>query len=138
MSKFTDIRDGLVTVVETVTAIEKVYPFEPASIGVKILAWVLLDSYSRSTASQIVPMRYRFRVTVAAPIQNTKEAEDAVIDAAMLVADAVDKDPQFSGKLVSGLAQSPDGQATWIMLGGVKCRVVDVFVDALNKTAYGA
>jgi putative intracellular protease/amidase len=83
-------------------------------------------------------MRYRFVVRVVSPIQNTKEAEDEVVTAALAVVDAVDRDPQFAGVLVSGLAQSPDGQTGWLMLGGVKCRVVDVFVDALNKTAYGA
>ncbi len=135
---FTEIRDGLVTVVETVTAIKKVYPFEPSSVVVSPLAWVLLDAYTRTTASQVVPMRYRFVVRVVSPIQNTKEAEDEVVTAALAVVDAVDRDPQFAGVLVSGLAQSPDGQTGWLMLGGVKCRVVDVFVDALNKTAYGA
>lgn len=135
---FSAIRDGLVDVVSTVTDIKGVLAYEPQSIQVAPLAWVLLDSYTRSTAGQVVPMRYRFVVRVAAPIQNSKEAEDLLMAAALQVPGAVDKDPQFSGTITSGLAQSPDGQTGWIMLGGVKCRVVDVFVSVLDKSAYGS
>lgn len=136
MSRYTDIRDGLHAVVSTVTALKKVMKYEPQSSQTAPIAWVLLDSYTKPTAGQLTLWRYRFRVSVVVPIQNSQEAEDQCIDTAMEVAIAIDTNPQFNGVIVNGIAQSLDGQATWIMLGGVKHRIVDVFCDATDKQVY--
>lgn len=136
MSRFTAIRDGLHAVVETVSALKKVMKYEPQSSQTAPIAWVLLDSYRKVLRGQLAVWTYRFRVSVVVPIQNSQEAEDLCIDTAMEVAIAIDANPQFSGVIVNGMAQSPDGQATWIMLGGVKHRIVDVMCDAVDKTVY--
>lgn len=133
---YTTMRDGLVAVVTTVTAIKQVLKYEPTTISVHPLAWVLLDSYRRTTAGQVTAMRWRFVARVATPITNSAEAEAELVQAALLVADAIDANPQFSGALSRGLATSPDGQTGWIFVGNIKCRVVDVYCEALEKTVY--
>lgn len=133
------MRDGLHAVVATVQGIPMVLDYEPAAVNVRCLTWILLDSYERTQFGQLTAMRYRFMVRVATPFQDNKGAEDEVVQTALYIADAVDADPQFSGVLVSGIAESPQGQTGWIQIGGVagtKCRVVDVFVSVLEKTAY--
>lgn len=134
---YTTCRDGLHDVVETVSGIKDVLDYEPDMIQTGPLAWILLDSYERThAAAGITAMRYRLMVRIATNVQNSKAAEDELIATALSVADAVDNNPQFSGAITSGLATSEDGRAGWIIAGGVKCRVVDVFVSALDKYAY--
>lgn len=138
---YTTVRDGLAAVVETQKpAIKEVLKYEPGSIQVSPLAWVLLDSYRRKTSGQITAMTWRFVVRVVSPITDSAEAEAELMQAALNVADAIDANPQFNGALVSGMAQSPDGQTGWVYVGAgvqaMKCRVVDVFCDAVEKTAY--
>lgn len=131
---YTPVRDGLHSVVATVTSLKGVLDYEPDTVQASPLAWILLDSFERaaSPAGQ-VGRRLRFAVRVASPVQNSKAAEDELIAVAMQVADAVEANPQFSGVITKGLAVSPDGQTGWIVVGGVKCRVVDVFVSAYVK-----
>lgn len=136
MAAWDDIRDGLVTVVQTVTALKKVLTYEPETVSAHPIAWVLLDSYTRNSAGQVTSMRYRFLVRVATPYQSRAQAEDEVVAAALSVADAIDTNPQFTGTIVSGIARSEDGQAGWLTVGGVPCRVVDVFCTAIDKFAY--
>lgn len=136
---FTSVRDGLHAVVDTVAAIKVVLDYEPAQVQISPFAYILFDSAVRSQAGQITAMRYRFMVRVATPVTDSKAAEDELVQTALLVMNAVDANPQFSGALVSGLAQAPDAQAGWVQFGGlnsVKCRVIDVYVSAVEKTAY--
>lgn len=136
MSRYTEVRNGLHAVVVTVTALKKVLKYEPQSSQMFPIGWVLLDSYRKVLRGQLAVWTYRFRISVVVPIQNSEEAEDLCVSTAMDVAVAIDANPQFTGVLVNGMAQSPDGQATWIMLGGVRHRIVDVFCEAVDKQAY--
>jgi hypothetical protein len=138
MSRFTAVRDGLVAVVEGVTALKAVLKYEPQSAHVAPIAWVILDSYTKPVAIQITTWKFRFAVRVVVPIQNSQEAEDLCVDTAIDVAAAIDANPQFSGVIVNGMATSEDGQTGWIILQGVKCRVVDVFCTAMDKQPSGA
>jgi hypothetical protein len=99
---------------------------------------VILDSYTKPVAIQITTWKFRFAVRVVVPIQNSQEAEDLCVDTAIDVAAAIDANPQFSGVIVNGMATSEDGQTGWIILQGVKCRVVDVFCTAMDKQPSGA
>ena len=136
MSRFTDVRDGLHAVVDSVAALKAVLKYEPQAAHVAPMAWVILDSYTKPTRGHLTVWRYRFAVRVVVPIQNSQEAEDLCVDTAMSVAIAIDANPQFSGVIVNGMAASEDGATGWLMLGGVKCRVVDVFCEATDKTVY--
>jgi hypothetical protein len=131
------VRDALVAVVESVTQIKSVQAYEPSSVQAIPLAWVLLDGYTRSVSFQIVSMNYRFVVRVASPLSGSIEAEDSLVQAAIEICDAVDRDPQFSRALYTGMAQSPDGATGWVIVGGAKCRVVDVFVQAHSEHPFG-
>jgi hypothetical protein len=133
---FTEVRDGLCAVVEGVSGIPVVLKYEPSSVQVHKATWVLLDSYQRKQFGQVTTMTYRFMVRVATPIQDAQSAEDELIAVALSVADAVDANPQFGSAILRGLASSPDGQTGWIVAGGTKCRVVDVFVEVLDKSPY--
>lgn len=133
---FTTVRDGLYSVVDGVAAIKQVYKYEPTQMSISPLAWVVLDSYTRNQAGQVTSMRWRFRVRICVPITNSAEAEDELMQTALSVADAIDANPQFSGVLSRGLAVSPDGRAGYITMGTTRCRVVDVYCEALEKTAY--
>jgi len=138
MSRFTLVRDGLVAVVEDVTALKAVLKYEPQTVQVAPMAWVILDSYTKPVAIQITTWKFRFAVRVVVPIQNSQEAEDLCVDTAISVAAAIDANPQFSGVIVNGMATSEDGQTGWLIINGVKCRVVDVFCTAMDKQPSGA
>ena len=138
MSRFTLVRDGLVAVVEDVTALKAVLKYEPQTVQVAPMAWVILDSYTKPVAIQITTWKFRFAVRVVVPIQNSQEAEDLCVDTAIDVAAAIDANPQFSGVIVNGMATSEDGQTGWLIINGVKCRVVDVFCTAMDKQPSGA
>ena len=138
MSRFTLVRDGLVAVVEDVTALKAVLKYEPQTVKVAPMAWVILDSYTKPVAIQITTWKFRFAVRVVVPIQNSQEAEDLCVDTAIDVAAAIDANPQFSGVIVNGMATSEDGQTGWLIINGVKCRVVDVFCTAMDKQPSGA
>ena len=138
MSRFTLVRDGLVAVVEDVTALKAVLKYEPQTVQVAPMAWVILDSYTKPVAIQITTWKFRFAVRVVVPIQNSQEAEDLCVDTAIDVAAAIDANSQFSGVIVNGMATSEDGQTGWLIINGVKCRVVDVFCTAMDKQPSGA
>jgi hypothetical protein len=135
--QYTPLRDALVDVTETVTTFKRVLTYEPSMIEVHPMAWVILDSYRRSAApAGLIGRTLRFMVRCVTTIQDSKAAEDELIAAALLVADGVEANKQFSGVVVEGLATSPDGRVGWISAGGVRTRVVDVFCEAYIKYAY--
>ena len=138
MSRFTLVRDGLVDVVSGVTALKAVLKYEPQTVQISPMAWVILDSYTKPVAIQITTWKFRFAIRVVVPIQNSQEAEDLCVDTAIDVAAAIDANPQFSGVIVNGMATSEDGQTGWLIINGVKCRVVDVFCTAMDKQPSGA
>jgi hypothetical protein len=124
-------------VVQTVTAIKQVLKYEPSTITVHPLAWVVLDSYTRpQSRGQVAPMNWRYRIRVVVPITNSAEAEDELIATALAIPDAIDSNPQLSGVVSRGLAWSPDGRAGYINLGNIRCRVVDVYCQVLDKNEY--
>lgn len=134
---FTSTRNAVVAVVQTVTAIKQVLKYEPTTITVHPLAWVVLDSYTRpQSRAQVTAMNWRYKVRVAVPITNSAEAEDELIATALSIPDAIDANPQLSGTVSSGLAWSPDGRAGYITMGTVRCRVVDVYCQVLDKDEY--
>lgn len=133
---FTIIRDGLKDVVAGVDGITQVLTYEPGSVQVHKLAWVLLDSYQRSQYGQVTTMNYRFRISVTSPSQDFRIVEDQLVQTAMDIADAIDANPQFNDVLVSGLSRSQDGAASWLTVAGIKYRVVDIFASVLDTFAY--
>ena len=134
---FTGVRDGLVSVVATVIDADHVLTYEPNQIQTYPLAWVLLDTFERAGApAGQIGRRLRFIVRIAVPSQDSKGAEDALIATAMQVADAIERNKQFSGAIPSGSAVPADGRAGWINIGGTRCRVVDVFTSAYTKNDY--
>ena len=131
---YTSVRDGLHATVATVTGIKAVLDYEPSAIDIHPLAWILLDSFERAGApAGQIGRRVRFMVRVAAPVQDSKAAEDELIAIAMMVGDAVERNKQFSGAITKGIAVPPDGRAGWINMGATKVRVVDTFVSAYVK-----
>lgn len=134
---FTAVRDGLVAVVQGVTDIKGVLHYEPTSIQTGPLAWVLLDSFERAGApAGVIGRRLRFMVRIAVSYQDPEGAEDALIAAALQVADEIERNKQFSGAITRGIVVPADGRAGWINVGGTKCRVVDVFTSAYTKNDY--
>src|SRR5262252_3602257 len=91
--EYLPLRDALMDVVRTVPQIKYVQAYPPYSVPSNPMAWVLLDSYTRSQASQIVPIHWRFLVRVASPLSGSQQAEDDLVAAALEIAEAVDRDP---------------------------------------------
>ena len=137
MDNYTPVRDGLHAVVTTVIDADHVLDYEPSQIQTYPLAWILLDSFERAgSPAGVIGRRLRFMVRIAVPTQDNKGAEDALIATALMVADAVERDKQFSGAMTRGIAVPADGRAGWINIGGTRCRVVDVFTSAYTKNDY--
>lgn len=137
MTAYGDVVRACGAVVETVPAIEKVLLYEPKAVQVSPLAYVMLASWTRTQAGQITTMRPRIRIRLLVPVPESEELEIEAVETAFAIADAVDRDPQFGGVIVSGLAQTPDGDAGFITVNGIKYRALDIFCDAMFKQAYG-
>lgn len=134
---YTTVRDGLAAVVETQKpAIKEVLKYEPGSIQVSPLAWVLLDGFEHVALARGSWIRWRFVIRVASAVTDSAEAEAELIQAALGVVVAIDSNSQFSGVLVAGNATAPDGQSGWILLGNVKCRVLDITCSAFEALNY--
>ena len=133
---YADILHGLQDVVLTVTDIKAVLLYEPSAIQVTPTAYILLDRYARNQRGQITATRPRFMVRLCVPVPTSEDEEIAAVELAFAIADAVDADSQFTGAIVAGMAQSPDGIAGWVRIGGTLYRALDVFVECVVKGAY--
>lgn len=131
------IKAGIVQAIETIVGFKNVLTYEPQSPQLSPFVYVVLDSYRRPpSAAQVTTMEYRFLARAANPIQNSKEAEEQLISLAMQIAQAIDTDPQLSGAVSRGIANSPDGITGWIPIGGTPCRVVDCYIVVMDKFPY--
>lgn len=134
---YTEIKAGIVQAIGTITGFKNVLEYEPQSAQASPFVYVVLDSYTRPmSAAQVTTLKYRFLARAANPVQNSKEAEEQLIALAIDIAQAIDTDPQLSGAVSRGLANSPDGLTGWYTIGGVKCRVVDVYIEVVDKFPY--
>jgi hypothetical protein len=136
MTAYGDIVAGCKAAVESVPSVNAVLLYEPAQIQAWPLVYITLDTFTRTQAGQITTMRPRIRLRLLVPIPTSEDLEIEAVEIAFAIADAVDANPQFSGVIVSGLAQVPDGRAGYITVGGAKYRAIDIFADCLFKQAY--
>lgn len=134
---YTEIKAGIVQAIGTIAGFKNVLEYEPQSPQSNPFVYVILESYRRPrSAAQVTTMEYRFLARAVNPVQNSKEAEEQLIGLAMQIAEAIDTDPQLSGAVSRGIANSPDGITGWQTIGGVNCRVVDSYIVVMDKYPY--
>lgn len=136
MTAYGDIVRACGAAIATVTAVKVVTLYEPKQMQEYPHVYVILDGFTRSQAGQVTSMRPRLLVRLLVPIPTSEDLEIEAVETAFLIADAIDRDSQFGGVIVSGLAQTPEGRATWVNISGTKTRAIDIFCDALYKQPY--
>lgn len=131
-----EIVRALGAVVATVTAVKVITLYEPAQVQTWPHVYIILDGFTRSQAGQVTVMKPRLKIGLLVPIPTSEDLEIAAVDIAFAIADAVDADPQFGNVLTRGGAQTPDGLATWVSVGGMKFRTIEIFCDVVSKFGY--
>lgn len=135
--RYTAIKAAVIQAIGTVIGFKSVLEYEPQSPQNSPFVYVLLDSYTRpQAAAHVTTTTYRFLARAANPIQNSKEAEEQLIKLAMGIADAVDINARLWDVIERGQAWSPEGLTGWHPIGGTPCRVVDCYINVLDKTDY--
>lgn len=136
MTAYGDIVRAMRTAVQTVDAVKVVLLYEPAQVQDWPLVYITLASWGRGQASQVTSNKPRIRARLLVPVPTSEDLEIQAVETSFAIADAVDANPQFSGVIVEGMAQTPDANAGYIPIGGTLYRAIDIFCVALFKQPY--
>jgi hypothetical protein len=131
-----EIVRALGDVVSTVPAVNVVTLYEPAQVQAWPHVYIILDGFTRTQSGQVTVMKPRLKIGLLVPIPTSEDLEIAAVEIAFAIADAVDLNPQFSGVLTRGWADTPDGTATWVSVGGTKWRTIEIFCDVVSKFGF--
>ena len=83
-------------------------------------------------------MPIRFVARIYFLWQEFSEAELQLDPFVNAIGAAIDEDPQLGGKLTRGYARVTDAKAGWVAVGGVVYRILDTFIEAVDKAAFAS
>lgn len=133
----TTIKAALAVKLRAVTGINYVLEYEPQAVHQAPAIWIVLDSYERMLGTgQLTVMRYRILARVVLNWVDNGTAETGIDTYANLIPAAIDADAQLAGTIPNGLAAISDATTGYIIAGGTKYRVLDVFCDVVEKGPY--
>lgn len=128
---------GLKSRIETVSGLQQVLDYEPASLQRLPAVYLLLDSFRQ--VGELPVYEYRVLCRLCIRWQDNEKAEWELIPFVNSIPAAIDADPQLGGAITRGVAQvAQDAPAIagFVRIGGTMYRSLDVFVDIVDKAAY--
>ena len=117
----------------TVPTIARVLDYEPTSIQAFPTLYSLLDRVEYLPAGQARATRYRVLHRLCLRWQDSERAEEQLVPYVDSLAAAVRADPHLGGRIASGLAQVVEAQGTFVVIGGVLLRCLDLYTETLVK-----
>lgn len=134
---YSDVKQGIITRMQTIDGLNAVTGYEPTSPDPPTMC-VILDSFTRDATGQVTSVPYRFVARIYFLWQEFEQAELALDPFVNAVGAAIDADPQLGGLLTRGYARVTNGKAGWVSVGGVAYRILDTFIEAVDKAAYAS
>lgn len=134
---YSDVKAGIIARMQTISGINAVLGYEPTAPDPPTMC-VILDSFKRDWAGQVTTMPIRFVARIYFQWQEFEQAELQLDPFVNAVGAAIDADPQLGGMLTRGYAQVTDAKAGWISVGGVVYRILDTFIEAVDKAPYAS
>lgn len=133
---YADVIEGLVERLETVPGNMPVLPYEPPVLQKVPAIYLKLDSFTREIRGQVTANRYRIQIRAVLLWQDARISESELLPLVNLIPAAIDNDPQLGGRLEQGVVVVTDGRESLRGIGGTVYKVLDVFVDAVEKGEY--
>jgi hypothetical protein len=115
---------------------KSVLDYEPQSIQDTPMIYVMLESYARSTASQITAMVYRDQIRLVLPYIDNQTVERALAGYVNSIPAALDQDPYLASTITSGFIGVESGQAGYYLIGGTVYRILDTYAITRDKAAF--
>ncbi len=110
--------------------------YEPTALHTTPTLYLLLDNFDRTQHGQVTAMRYRILCRLCVKWQDNQFAEQELIPFVNSLAAAVDVDPYLGGRVAGGGSSVADGTGTFVNIGGVLYRALDVFVEVVDKAPW--
>ena len=133
---YADVIAGLQDALERVEGIAQVLPYEPTTIQRTPTVYLKLDEFTRENVGQVTAMRYRILARLILLWQDSRISSEQVVGYLNSICAAVDADPQLAGAIPRGVARVADGREGLRSIGGTVYKVLDVFIDVVEKDAY--
>ncbi len=137
---YTAVVAGIKERLETVSGLEMVLDYEPASIQRLPAAYIIIDEYEDVTAMAVTAARYIVIIRLCIRWQDNEKAERELmpfvnsIPAAFTGYDALNRpNEQLGGRINSGLAEIVRAKAGWVPIGGTIYRILDFYMRVTDK-----
>lgn len=112
--------------------------YEPTALHTTPTLYMILDSATRVTHGNVTAMRERIRARLCIKWQDNEFAEEELMAFINSIPAAIDADPQLGNRINSGLAMVDELLGEYVSIGGVLYRVMNYFINVLDKGAYGS
>jgi hypothetical protein len=133
---YATILEQLAIRLETVAGVERVITYEPTTIQLPPMIYLLLDRVDRSQKGQVTLMTYRIMARLLIKWQENAAAEAELTSYLNAIPASIDADPHLASSVPKGLASVPEMQAGFVLIGSTKYRTLDFFVKVIEKGTY--
>lgn len=136
---YADCVAGLVEVLEDVQGINAIKAYEPTSIGAPPEMYLLLQSAERISKGGIAGWKYSVVCRVCIDWIDNEMAEQKVMSFVNAVPAALEAPNagQLNGTLLHGAVAVSKVEAAYVPIGGVLYRILDFYIDIIEKGARG-
>ncbi|MBM3187097.1 MAG: hypothetical protein FJZ90_00055 [Chloroflexi bacterium] len=130
---YATVLEGLIECLKTIPDLVGVYDYAPTAIHDTPIIYTFLDRAEYKDAVQIETRHYFITIRLLVRWQDSAGAELEAAPFVNSIRTAVRNDPQFGGRITSGMAQVQECRAVWVTVGGVEYRGLDFTVDISEK-----
>jgi hypothetical protein len=136
MTRLAAILDSISAVYRQAHGLTAAITYEPRAVQAPPLVYSLLDSFTRTETAAQSETRYRILSRVVIQWRDTETAEQALMEYADTLPALIAADPQLGGLISRGRAHVTDAITGFLLIDGTECRVLDLFVEVMDKVAH--